>query len=52
MRLRRASSSSYWNSSNLTAVFPCSRLAHPYMKRRGGGATVNVASIVGLWGGI
>jgi NAD(P)-dependent dehydrogenase (short-subunit alcohol dehydrogenase family) len=37
---------------NLTAVFLCSRLAHPYMKRRGGGAIVNLASIMGLSGGI
>lgn len=37
---------------NLTATFLCSRLAHPYMKRRGGGAIVNVASIMGLSGGL
>ena len=37
---------------NLKAVFLCSRLAHPYMKRRGGGAIVNLASIMGLSGGI
>jgi len=37
---------------NLTAVFECSRLAHPYMKRRGGGSIVNLASIMGLSGGI
>ena len=37
---------------NLSAVFLCSRLAHPYMKRRGGGAIVNLASIMGLSGGI
>ena len=37
---------------NLTAVFLCSRLAHPYMKKRGGGAIVNIASIMGLSGGI
>src|SRR5574341_349470 len=37
---------------NLTAVFLCSRLAHPYMKKRGGGAIVNLASIMGLSGGI
>ena len=37
---------------NLTALFLCSRLAHPYMKRRGGGAIVNLASIMGLSGGI
>jgi NAD(P)-dependent dehydrogenase (short-subunit alcohol dehydrogenase family) len=37
---------------NLTALFFCSRLAHPYMKKRGGGAIVNLASIMGLSGGI
>ncbi len=37
---------------NLTATFICSRLAHPYMKRRSGGAIVNVASIMGLSGGL
>lgn len=37
---------------NLSALFLCSRLAHPYMKRRGGGAMVNLASIMGLSGGI
>ena len=37
---------------NLTALFLCSRLAHPYMKERGGGAIVNLASIMGLSGGI
>jgi NAD(P)-dependent dehydrogenase (short-subunit alcohol dehydrogenase family) len=37
---------------NLTATFLCSRLAHPYMKKRGGGAIVNLASIMGLSGGI
>jgi NAD(P)-dependent dehydrogenase (short-subunit alcohol dehydrogenase family) len=37
---------------NITATFLCSRLAHPYMKRRGGGAIVNLASIMGLSGGI
>jgi NAD(P)-dependent dehydrogenase (short-subunit alcohol dehydrogenase family) len=37
---------------NLTALFMCSRLAHPHMKRRGGGAIVNLASIMGLSGGI
>ena len=36
----------------LTATFLCSRLAHPYMKKRGGGAIVNVASIMGLSGGL
>jgi NAD(P)-dependent dehydrogenase (short-subunit alcohol dehydrogenase family) len=39
-------------SLNLGAVFICSRLAHPYMKRRGGGAIVNLASIMGFSGGI
>jgi len=37
---------------NLTALFLCSRLAHPYMKKRGGGAIVNLASVMGLSGGI
>ena len=37
---------------NLTATFLCSRLAHPCMKKRGGGAIVNLASIMGLSGGI
>lgn len=37
---------------NLTAIFLCSRLAHPYMKKRGGGAIVNLASIMGFSGGI
>jgi NAD(P)-dependent dehydrogenase (short-subunit alcohol dehydrogenase family) len=37
---------------NLTATFLCSRLAHPYLKKRGGGAVVNLASIMGLSGGI
>jgi NAD(P)-dependent dehydrogenase (short-subunit alcohol dehydrogenase family) len=37
---------------NLRAVFICSRLAHPSMKRRGGGAIVNLASIMGLSGGL
>jgi NAD(P)-dependent dehydrogenase (short-subunit alcohol dehydrogenase family) len=37
---------------NLTATFICSRLAHPYMKKRAGGAIVNVASIMGLSGGL
>src|SRR5687767_15401829 len=35
---------------NLTALFLCSRLAHPHMKKRGGGAIVNLASIMGLSG--
>jgi NAD(P)-dependent dehydrogenase (short-subunit alcohol dehydrogenase family) len=37
---------------NLTATFLCSRLAQPYMKQRGGGAIVNLASIMGFSGGI
>jgi NAD(P)-dependent dehydrogenase (short-subunit alcohol dehydrogenase family) len=37
---------------NLTATFLCSRLAHPYMQKRGGGAIVNLASIMGFSGGI
>ena len=37
---------------NLTAVFICSKAAHRHMKRRGGGAIVNVASVMGLSGGL
>jgi NAD(P)-dependent dehydrogenase (short-subunit alcohol dehydrogenase family) len=37
---------------NLTATFICSRVAHPYMKSRGGGAIVNVASVMGVSGGL
>ena len=37
---------------NLTATFLCSRIAHPYMVTRGGGSIVNVASIMGLSGGL
>ena len=37
---------------NLTAVFLCSRSVMPYMKKRGGGAIVNLASIMGFSGGI
>ena len=37
---------------NLNAVFLCSRTAVPYMKKRGGGAIVNLASIMGFSGGI
>jgi NAD(P)-dependent dehydrogenase (short-subunit alcohol dehydrogenase family) len=37
---------------NLTSVFLCSRTAMPCMKRRGGGAIVNLASIMGFSGGI
>src|ERR1043166_3008281 len=44
-----------WNQVielNLTPTFTCSRLAPPYMKRRGGGAIVNLASIIAFSGGI
>jgi NAD(P)-dependent dehydrogenase (short-subunit alcohol dehydrogenase family) len=37
---------------NLTALFLCSRSAMPYMKKRGGGSIVNLASIMGFSGGI
>jgi len=37
---------------NVNAVFLCSRTAVPYMKKRGGGAIVNLASIMGFSGGI
>ncbi len=37
---------------NLTAVFLCSRTAVPYLKKRGGGAIVNLASIMSFSGGI
>lgn len=37
---------------NLKATFICSRIAAPYMKVRGGGSIVNLASIMGLSGGI
>ena len=37
---------------NLTATFLCSRIAHPFLKARGGGSIVNVASIMGLSGGL
>jgi len=37
---------------NLKATFFCARTAFPYMKKRGGGAIVNLASIMGLSGGI
>src|SRR5918999_330723 len=33
---------------NLTALFLCSRLAHPYMKKRGGGAVVNLTRALAL----
>ncbi|HUP40913.1 MAG TPA: SDR family NAD(P)-dependent oxidoreductase [Vicinamibacterales bacterium] len=37
---------------NLKATFLCSRIAHPYLKVRGAGSIVNVASIMGLSGGL
>jgi len=37
---------------NVKAVFFCARNAVPHMKKRGGGAIVNLASIMGLSGGI
>jgi NAD(P)-dependent dehydrogenase (short-subunit alcohol dehydrogenase family) len=37
---------------NLKATFFCSRTALPYMKKRGGGSIVNLASIMGFSGGI
>jgi NAD(P)-dependent dehydrogenase (short-subunit alcohol dehydrogenase family) len=37
---------------NLKATFVCSRIAHQYMKQRGGGSIVNVASVMGLSGGL
>ncbi|HZE60072.1 MAG TPA: SDR family oxidoreductase [Burkholderiales bacterium] len=37
---------------NLTAVFLCSRAVMPYLKKRGGGSIVNLASIMGFSGGI
>lgn len=37
---------------NLMATFLCSRVAARYMKKRGGGAIVNLASIMGFSGGI
>ena len=37
---------------NLTAVFLCSSAVMPYMKKRGGGSIVNLASIMGFSGGI
>ena len=37
---------------NLTAVFTCSRTAVPHLKKRGGGAIVNLASIMGFSGGL
>jgi len=37
---------------NLTAVFACARMAARHMLSHGGGAIVNIASIMGLSGGI
>jgi NAD(P)-dependent dehydrogenase (short-subunit alcohol dehydrogenase family) len=37
---------------NLKATFICARTAMPYMKKRGGGSIVNLASIMGLSGGL
>jgi NAD(P)-dependent dehydrogenase (short-subunit alcohol dehydrogenase family) len=37
---------------NVKATFFCSRMAVPYMKKRGGGSIVNLASIMGFSGGI
>jgi len=37
---------------NLTSVFTCSRMAARHMKSHGGGAIVNLASIMGLSGGL
>jgi NAD(P)-dependent dehydrogenase (short-subunit alcohol dehydrogenase family) len=37
---------------NVTAVFRCSKNVFPFMKMRGGGSIVNLASIMGLSGGI
>lgn len=44
-----------WNQVvdlNLTATFVCSRNVFPHMKQRGGGAIVNLASIMGMSGGL
>ena len=37
---------------NVTALFQCSKNVFPYLKKRGGGSIVNLASIMGLSGGI
>ena len=37
---------------NLTATFICSKAVHRFMKAGGGGAIVNVASVMGLSGGL
>jgi NAD(P)-dependent dehydrogenase (short-subunit alcohol dehydrogenase family) len=37
---------------NLKATFICARSAMPYMKKRGGGSIVNLASVMGFSGGI
>ncbi len=44
-----------WNEVidlNLSATFLCARTAAPYLKKRGGGAIVNLASIMGMSGGL
>jgi NAD(P)-dependent dehydrogenase (short-subunit alcohol dehydrogenase family) len=44
-----------WNdvlAVNLTAMFVCSKHAHPYLKKRGSGSIVNLASIMGFSGGL
>jgi NAD(P)-dependent dehydrogenase (short-subunit alcohol dehydrogenase family) len=44
-----------WNSVlsvNLTGIFICSKHVHPFMKKRGGGSIVNLASIMGFSGGL
>ena len=40
------------STSTSPRLFLCSRVAHPHMKKRGGGAIVNLASIMGFSGGI
>ena len=37
---------------NLKALFFCSQAAYPHLKKRGGGAIVNLASIMGFSGGL
>jgi NAD(P)-dependent dehydrogenase (short-subunit alcohol dehydrogenase family) len=44
-----------WNEVmdvNLTATFVCAKHVHPLMKRRGSGSIVNLASIMGISGGL
>jgi NAD(P)-dependent dehydrogenase (short-subunit alcohol dehydrogenase family) len=44
-----------WNQVvdlNLTATFVCSKHVYPYMKKRGSGSIVNLASIMGFSGGL